>query len=56
MRKTNQSKFGLVNYKDSKGVLRPCYSLTKIECMCVATNGLKFKLVNDKDSKDEKHR
>ncbi len=50
MRKTNQSKFGLVNYKDSKGVLRPCYSLTKTECLYVATNGLNFALVNDKDS------
>ena len=35
--KVNGLKFELVNYKDSKGELRPCYSLTKTECLYVAT-------------------
>lgn len=35
--KVNGLKFELVNYKDSKGEIRPCYSLTKIECLYVAT-------------------
>ena len=29
--------FALVDYKDSKGELRPCYSLTKTECLYIAT-------------------
>ena len=35
--KVNGTKFGLVEYKDSKGELRPCYSLTKMECLYIAT-------------------
>ena len=35
--KINGLKFELVKYKDSKGELRPCYSLTKTECLYVAT-------------------
>ncbi len=35
--KINGAKFGLVNYKDAKGELRPCYMLTKTECLYVAT-------------------
>ena len=35
--KVNGSKFRLVDYKDSKGELRPCYSLTKTECLYIAT-------------------
>ncbi len=35
--KVNGSKFGLVDYRDAKGELRPCYSLTKTECLYVAT-------------------
>ncbi len=35
--KVNQGIFSLVNYKDAKGELRPCYSLTKTECLYVAT-------------------
>jgi Rha family phage regulatory protein len=35
--KVNGLKFELVNYKDSKGEIRPCYSLTKTECLYVAT-------------------
>ena len=27
--KVNGSKFGLVDYRDAKGELRPCYSLSK---------------------------
>ena len=30
--KVNGLRFQLVDYKDSKGELRPCYSLTKTEC------------------------
>ena len=35
--KVNGCKFALVDYKDSKGELRPCYSLTKTECLYIAT-------------------
>ena len=30
--KVNGRKFALVEYRDKKGELRPCYSLTKTEC------------------------
>ena len=33
----NGRNFSLVNYTDKKGELRPCYSLTKTECLYVAT-------------------
>jgi len=35
--KVNESKFRLVEYRDSKGELRPCYQLTKTECLYIAT-------------------
>ena len=35
--KVNGGNFSLVDYKDSKGELRPCYTLTKTECLYVAT-------------------
>ena len=35
--KVNGLKFQLVEYKDGKGESRPCYSLTKIECLYIAT-------------------
>ena len=35
--KVNGRHFALVDYKDSKGELRPCYSLTKTECLYIAT-------------------
>ena len=35
--KVNGRNFALVDYKDKKGELRPCYSLTKTECLYVAT-------------------
>ena len=35
--KVNGLKFQLVEYQDHKGELRPCYSLTKIECLYIAT-------------------
>ncbi len=35
--KVNGTKFGLVDYRDAKGELRPCYALTKTECLYVAT-------------------
>ena len=35
--KVNGSKFGLVDYRDAKGELRPCYSLSKTECLYIAT-------------------
>ena len=35
--KVNGLKFQLVEYQDQKGELRPCYSLTKIECLYIAT-------------------
>ena len=33
----NGRNFALVEYKDGKGESRPCYSLTKTECLYVAT-------------------
>ncbi|MBR2097419.1 MAG: phage regulatory protein/antirepressor Ant [Prevotella sp.] len=35
--KVNGGNFSLVDYKDSKGELRPCYSLNKMECLYIAT-------------------
>ncbi len=35
--KVNGRKFALVGYKDKKGEFRPCYELTKTECLYVAT-------------------
>lgn len=35
--KINGSKFALVEYKDAKGEKRPCYSLTKTECLYIST-------------------
>ena len=35
--KVNGCKFALVTYKDQKGELRPCYQLTKTECLYIAT-------------------
>jgi len=35
--KVNGSNFALVEYRDRKGELRPCYSLTKTECLYIAT-------------------
>ena len=35
--KVNGLKFQLVEYRDLKGELRPCYSLTKSECLYIAT-------------------
>ena len=32
-RKVNGGNFSLVEYRDKKGELRPCYSLTKTECL-----------------------
>ena len=35
--KVNGCKFALVEYKDAKGELRPCYQMTKTECLYIAT-------------------
>ena len=35
--KVNGGNFSLVDYTDSKGELRPCYSLSKTECLYIAT-------------------
>ena len=35
--KVNGCKFALVEYRDAKGELRPCYNLTKTECLYIAT-------------------
>ena len=35
--KVNGRKFALVEYKDAKGEMRPCYSLNKTECLYIAT-------------------
>ena len=36
-KKVNGGNFSLVEYKDAKGEMRPCYSLTKTECLYIAT-------------------
>ena len=35
--KVNGTKFRLAEYKDAKGEMRPCYQLTKTECLYIAT-------------------
>lgn len=35
--KVNGGNFSLVEYRDSKGEMRPCYQLTKLECIYIAT-------------------
>ena len=35
--KVNGLKFQLVEYRDQKGELRPCYQLSKTECLYIAT-------------------
>ena len=35
--KIAESKFRLGSYKDANGQLRPCYQLTKTECLYIAT-------------------
>lgn len=35
--KVNGRNFALVEYQDKKGELRPCYHLTKTECLYIAT-------------------
>ncbi len=35
--KINGGNFSLVTYKDAKGEIRPCYSLSKTECLYIAT-------------------
>ena len=35
--RVNGHNFALVEYRDRKGELRPCYSLTKMECLYIAT-------------------
>ena len=35
--KVNGLKFQLVEYRDAKGELLPCYQLTKTECLYIAT-------------------
>ncbi|WP_052102435.1 phage antirepressor KilAC domain-containing protein [Porphyromonas gingivicanis] len=36
-KKVNGGNFSLVGYTDAKGEKRPCYSLTKTECLYIAT-------------------
>ncbi len=35
--KVNGGKFSRVEYKDAKGEMRPCFELTKTECLYIAT-------------------
>ena len=35
--KVNQSNFRLIEYTDNRGRLKPCYQLTKTECLYIAT-------------------
>ena len=36
-KKVNGGNFSLVEYKDAKGEMRPCFELTKTECLYIAT-------------------
>ena len=37
--KVNGRNFALVDYKDQKGELRPCYLLSKTECLYIGSAG-----------------
>jgi Rha family phage regulatory protein len=57
--KVNGLKFQLVEYKDAKGELRPCYQLTKTECLYIATkfnDEARAKLVLRWDELERAHR
>lgn len=57
--KVNQRKFALVEYVDQKGESRPCYSLTKEECLYIATkfnDEARAKLVRRWKELEEAHR
>lgn len=57
--KINQLKFKLVNYQDKKGESRPCYSLTKEECLYIATkfnDEARAKLIRRWKELEEAHR
>ena len=36
-KKVNGGNFSRVEYKDAKGEMRPCFELTKTECLYIAT-------------------
>lgn len=45
----NESNFGLVEYRDAKGEIRPCYQLTKTGCLILASGYnavLREKIIN----------
>lgn len=57
--KINGLKFQPVNYKDQKGETRPCYSLTKEECLYIATkfnDEARAKLIKRWKELEETHR
>ena len=57
--KVNGRKFALVEYKDAKGEMRPCYSLSKTECLYIATkfnDEARAKLVLRWEELEIKHR
>lgn len=57
--KINELKFKLVNYQDKKGESRPCYSLTKEECLYIATkfnDEARAKLIRRWKELEEAHR
>ena len=57
--KINGGNFSLVKYKDQKGESRPCYSLTKEECLYIATkfnDEARAKLVRRWKELEEAHR
>lgn len=57
--KVNEGKFSLVTYQDKKGETRPCYSLTKEECLYIATkfnDEARAKLIKRWKELEEVHR
>lgn len=51
----NGRKFALVEYTDKKGERRPCYSLTKEECLYIATKFLQCGYVHSKAVEIPRH-
>lgn len=57
--KINERNFALVEYQDKKGQSRPCYSLTKEECLYIATkfnDEARAKLIRRWKELEEAHR
>lgn len=55
----NERNFELVNYKDAKGEMRPCYAMTKKGSLCLASGydaNLRMKIINRWEELEMKER